>query len=373
MTPFTRSATPSIQGTYSSPLLRSRLYSRVPLRFRYGAFLSKEQLADLVSPHTDTHELVRTWLIHHGIRPSSISKSHGGSWLTVTDVLVSQANQLLGASYQLYRNLKTNDTIIRTVGYALPTALHAHILTVTPTTHFPSTRGMRHKVHRRSSGAAPAPAQAASGRNVTARELPGITPSAMRWLYKSNTYKPTLPWWNSLGILGIYQDYPSQSDLTDFMAMYRSDGIDADFRVEKVNGGGYNPNNPSDTANFGIQYAAAMSYPTPLTFYSIGNDTEWDRDGRPIVMDIYLEWFSNILEDPYPPPTISISYGEPEKNLPIAYARSLCDLYARLGARGVTVLVASGLDGVGAGECLNSRGRVQFIPEFPSSCMCGVS
>ena len=146
----------------------------------------------------------------------------------------------------------------------------------------------------------------------------------------------------------------------------------ADFRVEKVNGGGYNLNNPSDAANFGIQYAAAISYPTPLTFYSIGNDTAWDRDGRPIVTDIFLEWFGNILEDPYPPLTISIPYGEPEQNLPREYARSLCDLYARLGVRGVTVLVASGQDGVGAGECLNANGRVQFMPEFPSTCTYGV-
>ena len=340
----------------------------MPLIFRYGAHLSKDQLAELVSPHTDTLELVRTWLIHHGIRPSSISTSHGGSWLTVTDVFVSQANQLLGAAYQLYRNSKTNDTIIRTVGYALPKPLHTHILTVAPTTHFPSTREMRQTPSRRTLESTSAQVQAASGKDLTPRRLPGITPSSMRWRYKTNTYRPALPWQNSLGILGIYNDTPSQSDLTDFMEMYRSDGVDADFRVEKVNGGGYNPNNPSDAANFGIQYAAAMSYPTPLTFYSIGNDTAWDRDGRPIVTDIFLEWFGNILEDPYPPLTISIPYGEPEQNLPREYARSLCDLYARLGVRGVTVLVASGQDGVGAGECLNANGRVQFMPEFPSTC-----
>ena len=350
----------------------------MPFRVRYGAHLSKDQLAELVIPHTDTLELVRTWLIHHGIRPSSISTSHGGSWLTVTDVLVSQANQLLGASYQVYRHSKTGQTTIRTISYALPTVLHRRIETVAPTTHFPSTRGMRQTPRRGSSGAAQGQAQAASRKDLTPRLLPGVTPATMRSLYKSNTYKPTLPWRNSLGILGIYDDFPSQLDLTDFMGIYRSDGIDADFRVEKVNGGGNNPNDPSDTADFGIQYAAAMSYPTPLTFYSNGGDTEWDRDDRPIVTDMYLEWFGNILEDPYPPPTISISYSEPEDNLPEAYARSLCDLYARLGVRGVSVLVASGQDGVGRGVsggtgiCINSRGRVRFIPEFPSSCMCGI-
>ena len=262
-------------------------------------------------------------------------------------MLVSQANQLLGVSYQVYRHSKTGQTTIRTISYALPTVLHRRIETVAPTTHFPSMRGMRQTPRRGSSGAAPGQAQAASRKDLTPRLLPGVTPATMRSLYKSNTYKPTLPWRNSLGILGIYDDFPSQLDLTDFMGIYRSDGIDADFRVEKVNSSRNNPNDPSDTADFGIQYAAAMLYLTPLTVYSIRGDTEWDCDDRPIVTDIYLEWFSNILKDPYTPPTISISYSEPEDNLPEAYARSLCDLYARLGVQGVSVLIVSGQDGVG--------------------------
>jgi hypothetical protein len=42
-------------------------------------------------------------------------------------MLVTQANQLLRPSYQLYRNAETNDTIIRTVAYALPgVVLYTH-------------------------------------------------------------------------------------------------------------------------------------------------------------------------------------------------------------------------------------------------------
>ncbi len=67
--------------------------------------------------------------------------THGGSWLTVTGVPVSQVNKVLGASYQLYQQAGTNDTaILRTVGYGLPTMLHTHMQTVAPTTYFASTR-----------------------------------------------------------------------------------------------------------------------------------------------------------------------------------------------------------------------------------------
>ena len=102
----------------TTPLLTP--YSRLPLCFRYGAYLCAEQVAELVRPYTETLELINTWLKYHGIRSPSISTSHDGGQLTITDMLVSQANQLLCASYQFYRNAKTNDTIICTIGYASP-------------------------------------------------------------------------------------------------------------------------------------------------------------------------------------------------------------------------------------------------------------
>ena len=121
MMPSPKLVTPSIQGTSSSPFLRPCLYSLVPLlRFRYRASLSREQVDELVRPSPETVELVYTWLTHHRIRSSSISRIHGCTWLTVSDLRVSHASQLLGASYHLYWNMKTNETIIRTVGYSLP-------------------------------------------------------------------------------------------------------------------------------------------------------------------------------------------------------------------------------------------------------------
>ncbi|KAH9165263.1 hypothetical protein EDB89DRAFT_331228 [Lactarius sanguifluus] len=65
---YTRPATPSVQGTSNSPLLLSRLRSRVPLlRFRYGAHLYREKVAKLVGPHPETLELFTSWFVHHGV------------------------------------------------------------------------------------------------------------------------------------------------------------------------------------------------------------------------------------------------------------------------------------------------------------------
>ena len=122
----------------------------VPL-FRCGhdAYLSKEQVAELVAPHPDTLNLVNCWLRDHDIPPSFISMMLCGNWLVVIGVSVPQANDIIGASYQLYQRVETDDTVLRTVSYSLHEALDEHIQTVAPTTYFgsPLTQWKKSRIH----------------------------------------------------------------------------------------------------------------------------------------------------------------------------------------------------------------------------------
>jgi tripeptidyl-peptidase-1 len=352
----------------SSSLLRSHIYSRVLVRFRYGAYLSAEEVDELVRPYPDTLQLISAWLRYHGIRSSSVSTTHGG-WLTVTDVPVSQANQLLGASYQLYRNTKTNDTIIRTVGYALPAVLHTHIQTVAPTTHFTSTRVTRQTPRRRSFGAA----QAASGKLVTelSHRDDNIRPAILKWLYDTAEYVPSATEQNRLAVVGFQDDFPSQEDFTMFMDHFFVTAPAAN--IVQVNGAGNDLNFPDRQANAEIQYAAAMAFPTPVVFYRIGGGFVWGPGGVPLVGDAYLEWFNHLLGEPNIPKTISIAFSHHELDLELEYAAALCQQFLVLSERGVSVLASSGDFGVGNGNCRDAQGNVRFRPEFPSSCTCGIS
>ncbi len=340
------------------------------LRCRYGAHLSKEQVAQLVAPHPDTLGFINSWLEHHGVPSSSISTTHGGSWLKLTGMPVSQANELLGAKYQLYRRTGTNDsTILRTIGYSLPSVLHAHVQTVVPTTYFASTRTMWQKPRRRTVG---------ETTDMSLRELVTsrngvVTPSNLRSLYRTSAYVPAATDRNVLGVLGYLHENPSREDLTTFMTACRTDAVDATFDVELVNGGGYDPSHPSDEASLDMQYAQAMAYPTPHTFYSTGGGMVI-HDNEPDAGDRWLEWLVYILSEPNVPQTISDSYSDFEINLPREYATTLCLLYAQLGVRGASVIFASGDHGVGFGNCIvnDGSGRVQFMPVFPPSCMCSV-
>ena len=291
---------------------------------------------------------------------------------------MSQANELLGASYQLYRHAGTNNTaILRTVGYALPTVLHAHVQTVAPTTFFSSTRTLQQTPHRNSVRVAGAPATAAPRAPVTvlsSRDEPeDVTPEYLRRLYKTFDYVPAATGKNSLGITGYNNEIPSRLDLTVFMTVLRNDAVDAIFTVEPVNGGTNDTSHPGIEGNLNMQYAQAIAYPTPHVFYSVGSKILWfDPSGKPAPDDIFLSWLAYVLKKENIPQTISFSYGEDEKNYPPEYLKSVCDLFAQLGARGVSVLFATGDHGVGKGDCKDGSGKVQFIPTFPSSCMCGV-
>ena len=284
--------------------------------------------------------------------------------VTINGVSVIQANALLGASYQVYRHVETNETFVRTVGYALPTALHEVVQTVAPTTFFASRPTQWQSLRKRSSEATRLPKQTPKEPMAMLSSRDGdsnTTPSFLRSLYRTVTYKPFAEDRNVLGIVGFKDDYPNPADLAAFMGKYRNDGSrNPPFNVIQVNGGGYDPSHPHDESNLDTQYAMAIAYPTPLVFYSTGTGSG--------TTEYYLSWLGSVLGLRKIPQTISGSYVINERFVSREYAVFLCNLFALLGLRGVSVLFSSGDFGVGQGDCMAGDGSVQFVPVFPASC-----
>ncbi|KAH8986035.1 subtilisin-like protein [Lactarius hatsudake] len=337
---------------------------------KYGAHLSKEQVAQLVAPRPDTLGLINSWLGHHSVPSSSITTTHGGSWLKLTGIPVSQANELLGASYQVYRRIGTNgSSILRTVGYGLPSVLHAHVKTVIPTTYFASTGALRQTPRRRTVGETVDMATRKRVTSLSSREVE-VYPSVLRSLYRTAEYVPAATDRNVLAVTGYLDSYPNPADLTEFMTECREDAIGATFEVVQINGGGYDPSKPDTEANLNLQYTQAIAFPTPHIFYSNGGGISINHDdNKPASDDAWLQWVNYVLDLQDIPQTINTSYGNQETDLPLEYAETLCDLYAQLGARGASVIFSSGNDAVGKGDCLAKDGSgVHFTPVFPASC-----
>ncbi|KAF8267520.1 subtilisin-like protein [Lactarius quietus] len=324
-----------------------------PKHPKYGAYLSKDQVADLLAPHPDTLELVDLWLKHRSVSSSIISTTQGGSWLTLTGVPVPQANDLLGASFQLYQHTETNDTVLRTISYALPTMLHGHVDTVIPTTYFGSPHVQI--TSPRGSDITVTPTKVMPATLLSSRDE-NVLPSDLRSLYNTENYVPAAAGRNVLGTVGYSNsgNYlgPSMVDLRMFMSLYRTDGVDATFTLVQLNGGTYDPSNPSFEGNLLVEYGSAIAYPTPNVFYSVGR-----ASGDP-----FLAWLHDALDQLIVPQTVVTTQGAYENIFPFEHAKKICNLFAALGARGVSVLFASGNSGVGPDDCTvkDSSGNVHI-------------
>ena len=225
--------------------------------------------------------------------------------------------------------------------------------------------------HRRTFG--PAPAETGKPGIVQARqpppdpppETPIVEPANLRRIYGTTEYQPIgyHPGQNRLAVVGIR--LPREQDLNVFMDAYRSTGGEVEtYDVGHVGGGNpvvYLNEIPDEASTVAVQYAMAMAYPTPLTFYRIRRLPAQPAD------DPFVAFITSLLFQQDIPQTliISINYFL-ENTVRPGYVRLVCTVFQQLGVRGVSVLVASGNNGVGPEVCN------QFEIGFPSSCTCGI-
>jgi tripeptidyl-peptidase-1 len=263
-------------------------------------------------------------------------------------------------------------------------------------------------------------------------------PDCIKQLYNI-TYTPpsTPPSPVRLGIAGFLEQWVLYSDVAEFLGRYAPSLLGssttttntttpssaaANFTIEPLNNG-TNPQSPPSVAgleaSLDVQYALALGYPAQVTYYSTGGrGIKLDpATGRPVGSgsngsdgsdddssgdgssggggdssaandnEPYLEFLTALLARPDDalPHVLSISYADDEASVPRAYARRVCDLFAALAARGVSVLVATG-DGGAAGtgqtQCVVAASAAaaggggvddegttkRFVPTFPGSC-----
>jgi tripeptidyl-peptidase-1 len=196
-----------------------------------------------------------------------------------------------------------------------------------------------------------------------------ITPECLSNLYSfsgATAYTTGL-----MGIAGFLEQYPSNSDLTTFMNSYETEGNTAQSYTCTIVNGGSCPTNggssPGVEANLDVQYARAITEKIPNVFYSVGGAPPIVGSGTN-TNEPYLEFLDYLLglSTSALPNTISISYGDDESTVPLDYADNVCNLFSQLGARGVSVLVASGDSGVGT-TCETGSTKT-FTTSFPASC-----
>ena len=189
-----------------------------------------------------------------------------------------------------------------------------------------------------------------------------------------------------MAVANYLGEYSIRSDLEQYLSQFRPEAVAAAQEFELIsidNGTTQQVLTAADVdAGTGIEGALdvqsmiGIAWPTPLISYSTGGSQPGFRPSNSTpenTNEPYLAWLQYMLAlgDEEIPYVVSTSYADDEQTVSPEYAKRVCDSFAQLGARGVSIFFASGDDGVGSnGECISNQPPYQriFTPEFPSSC-----
>lgn len=328
----------------------------------------------MLQPSDQAVSAVRDWLQDAGVH----DVEQDADWIRF-HTTVDHANDLLQAEFLWYVNQVRPDTHrLRTLEYSIPDAVAPHVNMIQPTTRF----GQIH-ANRATHTSRPQEmddltlSSAATKANLTICDK-AITPACLKFLYNIGDYVADPASGSKVGFASYLEQNAQYADLELFEEKLAPYAKGQNFTVIMYNGGKNNQSGEGDNgeANLDLQYMLGLSSPLPVTEFSTAGrapvvpDAD-EPDPKTASNEPYLEFLQNVLKmDQHQlPQVISTSYGEDEQTIPEKYARTVCNLYAQLGSRGVSVIFSSGDSGVGS-ACVTNDGsnRTHFPPQFPGSC-----
>ena len=339
---------------------------------------------DLVKPTNEALDLVHEWLQDNGIETSELEYTPAKDWIKIS-LPVSSIEKLLDTKYSVYEHTD-GDFIVRTPSWSLPLHLHEHIDAIQPTNSFFRPRQQASTIKKIPdfviNHAKASPSATGSALAVCDQEL--VTLLCLRTLYGTIDYTPKVPGKNKVGLNNFLGESNNRSDVHLFLEQYRPEAAAAayQFKIEIIANGNNEQTQENITeledgkdleGNLDAETILGIDWPTPLTAFTTGGSPPYDPDlNTPTdTNEPYLTWLNHVLSQSDLPQVISTSYADDEQTVPYSYAKSVCNGFAQLGARGISLFFASGDGGVGGdGTCFSNDGKntSTFVPLFPSSC-----
>ncbi|PQE10630.1 tripeptidyl-peptidase 1 precursor protein [Rutstroemia sp. NJR-2017a WRK4] len=362
-----------------------------PSHDRYGQHLSQDEVNELIKPADETIQLVHEWLEDNDVEVGALSYTPAKDWIQLT-LPISEVERLLDTEYSIYGH-EDGEYVVRTPQWSLPVHLHEHIETIQPTTSFfrprPQAKAMKKVEEVAQYQALPPAAYTPPTVGQTAADVcnvSAVTPDCLRTLYGTINYKVQSASKNKVALTDYLGESNNRSDTKLFLEHYRPEAASAayTFDVQIINGGNNEQTQENATelaagkdleGNLDSETILGIAYPTPMIAYTTGGSPPFipDLQTPTDTNEPYLIWLQYMLaqSDSALPSVVSNSYQDTEQTVPYSYALRVCQGFAQLGARGVSVLFGSGDNGVGVdGTCVSNDGSnfTTFLAMFPSTC-----
>lgn len=340
----------SLAPANTDKFLNTVLDLSTPGHASYGDFLSPEGLQNLIAPASTAPTAVTSWLIGQALSANAIQNN--GNWLAL-QLSVEQAENLLQTKFHDYKSTTTGEVRTLTLQYSVPTSLIGVLETMQPTTDFSEVQGLP---QIQAYGPDLSNLSTVSTEVTLSECNTQITPACLQSLYGLPTARvgKSSP---GIAVPGFINEYANYNDLSLFLTQFRPDlNPPPSFTAAYVDGGLNDQSQPGVEANLDIQYTVGLANGIETIFISSGLST----------VQGFLDVISYVANLATPPTVLSLSYGFNENTLTTSNANSICNAFAQLGARGVSVIVASGDGGVAGSRPSNSC--TTFVPTFPASC-----
>lgn len=177
-----------------------------------------------------------------------------------------------------------------------------------------------------------------------------VDPAFLRTLYNIGSVQAKSSA-NKQAVAQFLEQYYSSLDLDEFFLLFWRNSLGQQPGVV-----GPNPSPAGTEASLDIEYIMSIGSQINTTF--------WSTSGRENNQEPFLQWMLAVNQLSSPPLVFSVSYGDDEDTIPLAYTVRLNAEFMKAGARGISILFASGDSGVGGGGGSKCK---RFVPNYPAS------
>ncbi|TDH70817.1 uncharacterized protein CCR75_008733 [Bremia lactucae] len=305
-----------------------------PRSIAYGHYLAQEEIDKLSQPTIGALDAVRQWI--SGTLPfESVGIFSATSNLYKISMKVKHAERLLHTQIHHYEAeelesvpaWKRHRMMRALTDISVPEHLQDYVSFVSVNTHPLGLRALR------------------SASSSDTMEFPGTTVNnlaQLRTMYNIPDDLRVTNASNSQCVPSFFEEAYDPQDLARFFSKFLP-GESIPQIIEKGNRINQ-AERPSLESSLDLQYITGLARNATTYLWSMNGTNPYSSDDEP-----FLEFAEDVLAQKNPPLVVSISYSDDEEhifNVSPGYARTLDTLFIKMGLRGITVLVASGDDGV---------------------------
>ena len=331
-----------------------------PGHAQYGEYLSHGEIGALVA-NPESVSAVTSWLLESWPAARLVNSTEFGEYLTVSAPRQT-IDEMFDAQLRPYASpLNSSLLLLRSQSYSLPAVLAPSIAAVFNLVDFPPL------LSGQSAAAAARGRRLGSLGDVGAEEAasassPWVSPNKLRSAYKASRYSGTPA--ATQAIFATIGQVFAPDDLELFQTRFGLP-VSPIARVRGIHAGNASfckaHHSRCDEASLDVQYVTAMAPGSPTTFWYESSFA----DPSP-----FVSWLVRASADKQPPLVHSVSYGQAEKDTWSALRAAFDAEAVKLSLRGVSILVASGDDGVSGSHMASSGKDVSqcgYYPHWPAS------